>query len=83
MYPASVGILALSETHNAKFNLSPLSGGKNTITAAVTGEVNFSVLTCGSVAVRIRLRDSFKNVQSLNTGQGPIEWSEVGAVCTG
>ena len=30
----------------------PLSGGKNTIAGAVTGEMDFSVLTSGSVAAR-------------------------------
>jgi len=51
-HPASVGILALGEATGAKFNLIPLSGGKNTIAGAVTGEVDFSVLTSGSVAAR-------------------------------
>jgi len=49
-HPASVGILALGEHTGAKFNLIPLSGGKNTIAGAVTGEVDFSVLTSGTVA---------------------------------
>jgi len=51
-HPASVGILALGEATGARFNLIPLSGGKNTIAGAVTGEVDFSVLTSGSVAAR-------------------------------
>ncbi len=51
-HPASIGILALGEHTGARFNLIPLSGGKNTIAGAVTGEMDFSVLTSGSVAAR-------------------------------
>ncbi|MDA1089985.1 MAG: tripartite tricarboxylate transporter substrate-binding protein [Proteobacteria bacterium] len=49
-HPASIGILALGEKTGAQFNLIPLSGGKNTVAGAVTGEMDFSVLTSGSVA---------------------------------
>lgn len=48
-HPASIGLLSLGEVTGADFNLIPLSGGKNTIAGAVTGEVDFSVLTSGSV----------------------------------
>lgn len=48
-HPASIGLLALGEQTGASFNLIPLSGGKNTVAGAVTGEVDFSVLTSGSV----------------------------------
>ena len=48
-HPASIGIMALGDKTGAQFNLIPLSGGKNTIGGAVTGEVDFSVLTSGSV----------------------------------
>ena len=48
-HPASIGLLALGEKTGAQFNLIPLSGGKNTVAGAVTGEVDFSVLTSGSV----------------------------------
>ena len=51
-HPASIGILALGEHTGAKFNLIPLSGGKNTVAGAVTGEMDFSVLTSGTVAAR-------------------------------
>ncbi len=51
-HPASIGILALGEHTGAQFNLIPLSGGKNTIAGAVTGEMDFSVLTSGAVAAR-------------------------------
>ena len=49
-HPASIGILAVGEKTGAQFNLIPLSGGKNTVAGAVTGEMDFSVLTSGSVA---------------------------------
>lgn len=48
-HPASIGLLALGEETGAQFNLIPLSGGKNTVAGAVTGEVDFSVLTSGTV----------------------------------
>lgn len=51
-HPASIGILALGEKTGAQFNLIPLSGGKNTVAGAVTGEVDFSVLTSGSVIAK-------------------------------
>jgi tripartite-type tricarboxylate transporter receptor subunit TctC len=51
-HPASIGILALGEHTGAKFNLIPLSGGKKTVAGAVTGEVDFSVLTSGTVAAK-------------------------------
>ena len=51
-HPASIGILALGEHTGANFNLIPLSGGKNTVAGAVTGEVDFSVLTSGTVAAK-------------------------------
>ena len=48
-HPASIGLLALGEQVGVEFNLIPLQGGKGTIAGAVTGEVDFSVLTSGSV----------------------------------
>ena len=50
-HPASIGVLALAEHTGAKFNLIPLSGGKNTIAGAITGEVDFSTLPASSVVV--------------------------------
>ena len=58
-HPASIGILALGEKTGADFNLIPLSGGRNTVAGAVTGEVDFSVLTSGSV---IAAGDSVRTV---------------------
>ena len=58
-HPASIGLLALGEATGAEFNLIPLSGGKNTVAGAVTGEVDFSVLTSGSV---IAAGDSVKTL---------------------
>lgn len=48
-HPASIGILALGEKTGAQFNLVPLSGGNKTVAGAVTLEMDFSVLTSGSV----------------------------------
>ena len=50
-HPASIGVLALAEHTGANFNLIPLSGGKNTIAGAITGEVDFSALPASSVVV--------------------------------
>ena len=49
-HPASIGMLALAEQTGIEVTLIPLSGGKRTVAGAVTGEVDFSVLTSGSVA---------------------------------
>lgn len=51
-HPASIGCLLLGEHTGAQFNLVPLSGGKNTIAGVVTGEMDLSVLTSGSVAAK-------------------------------
>lgn len=48
-HPASIGLLSLGEELGIEFNLIPLQGGKGTVAGAVTGEVDFSVLTSGSV----------------------------------
>lgn len=66
-HPASIGILALGEHTGAKFNLVPLSGGRNTVAGVVTGEMDLSVLTSGTVAaagksVRTLLVFNDKNV---------------------
>ncbi|MEQ9328101.1 MAG: tripartite tricarboxylate transporter substrate-binding protein [Rhodospirillales bacterium] len=66
-HPASIGILALGEETGAQFNLVPLSGGKKTVAGAVTLEMDFCVLTSGSVAnagdsVRTLLVFNDKNV---------------------
>jgi len=49
-HPASIGMLALAEETGIEVGLIPLSGGKRTVAGAVTGEVDFSVLTSGTVA---------------------------------
>lgn len=58
-HPASIGLLALGEKLGIEFNLIPLQGGKSTVAGAVTGEVDFSVLTSGSV---IAAGDSVKTL---------------------
>jgi len=75
-HPASIGILAVGEATGAKFNLIPLSGGKNTVAGAVTGEMDFSVLTSGSViaageAVRTLLVFNDKNVMADKLNNAP------------
>ena len=81
-HPASIGLLALGEETGADFNLIPLSGGKNTVAGAVTGEVDFSVLTSGSViaagdAVKTllvfgenRVGEALDNAPSMNSVYG-------------
>ena len=49
-HPASIGMLALADKAGIEVNLIPLSGGKRTVAGAVTGEVDLSVLTSGTVA---------------------------------
>ena len=58
-HPASIGLLALGDKLGVDFNLIPLQGGKGTVAGAVTGEVDFSVLTSGSV---IAAGDSVKTL---------------------
>jgi len=58
-HPASIGLLALGEKLGIEFNLIPLQGGKGTVAGAVTGEVDFSVLTSGSA---IAAGDSVKTL---------------------
>lgn len=75
-HPASIGILALGEHTGAQFNLVPLSGGKKTVAGAVTLEMDFSVLTSGSVAaagdaVRTLLVFNDKNVLGERLNNAP------------
>lgn len=75
-HPASVGILAVGDKTGAEFNLIPLSGGKNTVAGAVTGEMDFSVLTSGSViaageAVRTLLVFNDENVMASKLNNAP------------
>ena len=48
-HPASVGTLALGAHTGARFNLIPLSGGKNTIAGVVTGEMDIGALPAGGI----------------------------------
>lgn len=43
-HPASIGMLALGESMNAKFNLVPYGGGNPSAMAAITGEVDCCAL---------------------------------------
>ena len=51
-HPASLGVVALGEATGAKFNLIPLSGGRNTIAGVVTGETDAGALPTGGVIAR-------------------------------
>lgn len=51
-HPACLGVLALGEETGAKFNLIPLSGGRNTIAGVVTGETDCGALPSGGVVAR-------------------------------
>ncbi|MDX1540401.1 MAG: tripartite tricarboxylate transporter substrate-binding protein [Geminicoccaceae bacterium] len=48
-HPASIGALLVAEETGAQFNLIPLSGGRNTISGVVTGEVDLGVLPLAGV----------------------------------
>ncbi len=51
-HPASLGALAVARHTGAKFNLIPLSGGKNTLAGIATGEMDFGALPTGTVIVK-------------------------------
>ena len=55
-HPASLGALVLAEKTGAKFNLIPLSGGRNTLAGVTTGETDFGVLPASSVISRSKLK---------------------------
>ena len=55
-HPASLGALVLAKKTGAKFNLIPLSGGRNTLAGVTTGEVDFGVLPASSVVSRKNLK---------------------------
>ena len=51
-HPASLGVLALGRHTGAKFNLIPLSGGKNTYAGVKSGEMDFGALPFSGTAKR-------------------------------
>lgn len=51
-HPASLGILALGRHTGAKFNLVPLSGGRNTYAGVKSGEMDLGALPLSGVAAR-------------------------------
>ena len=51
-HPASLGALALADKTGARFNLIPLSGGRNTLAGVATGEVDFGALPTSSIVGR-------------------------------
>jgi len=55
-HPASLGALVLAQKTGARFNLIPLSGGRNTLAGVTTGETDFGVLPASSVISRSKLK---------------------------
>lgn len=53
-HPASLGVLALARHTGAKFNLIPLSGGKNTYAGVKSGEMDFGALPLSGSAKRYK-----------------------------
>jgi tripartite-type tricarboxylate transporter receptor subunit TctC len=51
-HPATLGVLALGRHTGAKFNVVPLSGGKNTRAGVATGEMDCGALPSGGIARR-------------------------------
>jgi tripartite-type tricarboxylate transporter receptor subunit TctC len=51
-HPASLGALALARHTGAKFNLVPLSGGRNTYAGVSSGEMDLGALPLSGVAAR-------------------------------
>lgn len=51
-HPATLGALALARHTGAKFNVIPLSGGKNTRAGVATGEMDCGALPSGGIARR-------------------------------
>jgi len=53
-HPASLGILALGKHTGAKFNLVPLSGGRNTYAGVKSGEMDLGALPLSGIAARYK-----------------------------
>ena len=51
-HPASLGALALARHTGAKFNLVPLSGGRNTYAGVSSGEMDIGALPLSGIAAR-------------------------------
>lgn len=51
-HPASLGALAVASHTGAKFNLIPLSGGRNTLAGVATGEMDLGALPTGGVVAK-------------------------------
>ncbi len=51
-HPASLGVLALGRHTGAKFNLVPLSGGRNTYAGVSSGEMDIGALPLSGIAAR-------------------------------
>jgi tripartite-type tricarboxylate transporter receptor subunit TctC len=63
-HPASVGILALGEAQNARFNLVPYAGGNPTVVAVLNGEADIGVLP---IALVIRQGERMRTLGVFNS----------------
>ncbi|MEZ5843591.1 MAG: tripartite tricarboxylate transporter substrate-binding protein [Hyphomicrobiaceae bacterium] len=75
-HPASVGMLAIAKATGAKVNIVPLSGGRNTMAAIASGEMDCGALPTSGVAQRLnafRILGVFekKNRATAKTGNAP------------
>jgi tripartite-type tricarboxylate transporter receptor subunit TctC len=64
-HPASIGILALGDAVNAKFNLVPYGGGNPTIIATLNGEADIGILPVSSpisLGSKVRVLGVFNRV---------------------
>ena len=82
-HPASLGALAVARKSGARFNLIPLSGGKNTLAGVATGEMDFGALPSGSVVskgknFRIVLMFADKNPIPARSNNAPVANDHLG-----
>ncbi len=75
-HPASIGILALGEATQSRFNLIPYAGGNPTLVAVMSGEADIGVLPIAGVTAqqdRLRVLGVFnrENVVAAKTENAP------------
>lgn len=75
-HPASIGILALGEATQSRFNLIPYAGGNPTLVAVMSGEVDLGVLPIAGVTAqtdRLRVLGVFnrENIVAAKTDNAP------------
>ncbi len=75
-HPASIGILALGEATQSRFNLVPYAGGNPTLVAVMSGETDIGVLPIAGVTTqpdRLRVLGVFnkENIVAARTDNAP------------